>query len=249
MPALYVIVGFLVVQRLAELGFARRNQRALVTRGAIEVGRGHYPAMVALHAGERACRRSQVHRAGEAVERLQLLDRVALDRCTQPLPDHAVEVNEDAAAQQPVDLVLAGRVAAHQALDGGGLVGAVVVDVKAGVLLPARHDNVDEALEHAPFARLVERPRRVVVAIAVRDAEQVLEPVVRREDVPLEVEEYVAVLRLGQRREPLVGLHRRDELVHTAAFASCLVLHPRLLADVAQRGLADPVEPGPDRQA
>ena len=51
MPALYVIVGFLVVQRLAELGFARRNQRALVTRGAIEVGRGHYPAMVALHAG------------------------------------------------------------------------------------------------------------------------------------------------------------------------------------------------------
>ena len=51
-----------------------------------------------------------------------------------------MEVNEDAAAQQPVDLVLAGRVAAHQALDGGGLIGAVVVDVEAGVLLPARHD-------------------------------------------------------------------------------------------------------------
>ena len=51
MPALYVIVGFLVVQRLAELGFARRNHRALLARGAIEVGRGHYPAMVALHAG------------------------------------------------------------------------------------------------------------------------------------------------------------------------------------------------------
>jgi len=51
MPALYVIVGFLVVQRLAELGFARRNHRALLARGAVEVGRGHYPAMVALHAG------------------------------------------------------------------------------------------------------------------------------------------------------------------------------------------------------
>ncbi len=51
MPALYVIVGFLVVQRLAELGFARRNRRALLARGAVEVGQGHYPAMVALHAG------------------------------------------------------------------------------------------------------------------------------------------------------------------------------------------------------
>ena len=51
MPALYVVVGFLVVQRLAELGFARRNHRALLARGAVEVGRRHYPAMVALHAG------------------------------------------------------------------------------------------------------------------------------------------------------------------------------------------------------
>ena len=51
MPTLYVIVGFLVIQRLAELAFARRNQRALAARGAIEVGRGHYPAIVALHAG------------------------------------------------------------------------------------------------------------------------------------------------------------------------------------------------------
>ena len=50
MPALYAIVGFLVIQRLAELAFARRNQRALAARGAIEVGRRHYPALVALHA-------------------------------------------------------------------------------------------------------------------------------------------------------------------------------------------------------
>ncbi len=51
MPALYVIVGFLLVQRLVELAIARRNYRALLARGAVEVGRGHYPAMVALHAG------------------------------------------------------------------------------------------------------------------------------------------------------------------------------------------------------
>ena len=51
MPALYAVVGFLVVQRLAELGLARRNHRALLARGAVEVGQAHYPAMVALHAG------------------------------------------------------------------------------------------------------------------------------------------------------------------------------------------------------
>ncbi len=50
MPALYIIVGFLAVQRLAELCLARHNHRALLARGAVEVGRRHYPAMVALHA-------------------------------------------------------------------------------------------------------------------------------------------------------------------------------------------------------
>ena len=51
MSPLYAIVGFLVFQRLVELGIARRNHRALVARGAIEFGRRHYPALVALHAG------------------------------------------------------------------------------------------------------------------------------------------------------------------------------------------------------
>ena len=48
---LYLIVGFLVFQRLVELVIARRNQRALAARGAVEFGRRHYPALVALHAG------------------------------------------------------------------------------------------------------------------------------------------------------------------------------------------------------
>lgn len=51
MSSLCVVVGLLVAQRLAELAFARRNHRLLAARGAIEVGRRHYPAMVALHAG------------------------------------------------------------------------------------------------------------------------------------------------------------------------------------------------------
>ena len=197
-----------------------------------------------LDLNERPRRRGQVHRASEAVERLQLLDRVALDRGAQPLPGHAVEVDEHAAPQQPVDLVLAGRVAAHQALDGGGLVDAVVVDVEAGMLFPARHDVVDEALERVLLARRVERPRRVVVAVVVRDAEQVLDPAVCCEGVPFEVDEHVAVRRLGQRREPLLRLDGRDELVDAAALAPRLVLHPRLLADAGQRGLADSVESG-----
>ena len=48
---LYLIVGFLVFQRLVELVIAQRNHRALAARGAIEFGRRHYPALVALHAG------------------------------------------------------------------------------------------------------------------------------------------------------------------------------------------------------
>ena len=51
MSPLHAIVGFLVVQRLAELVLARRNHRALLARGAIEVGERHYSAFLALHAG------------------------------------------------------------------------------------------------------------------------------------------------------------------------------------------------------
>lgn len=51
MSPLYFVVGILVVQRLAELFIARRNHRELVARGGIEVGRRHYPLLVALHAG------------------------------------------------------------------------------------------------------------------------------------------------------------------------------------------------------
>lgn len=49
MSALYAVVGFIVVQRLAELAVATRNTRRLRARGAVEVGAGHYPAIVALH--------------------------------------------------------------------------------------------------------------------------------------------------------------------------------------------------------
>ncbi|AXG76446.1 isoprenylcysteine carboxyl methyltransferase family protein [Streptomyces paludis] len=44
--ALVLAVG---AERVAELAVARRNARWSLARGAVEHGRGHYPAMVALH--------------------------------------------------------------------------------------------------------------------------------------------------------------------------------------------------------
>jgi methyltransferase len=46
----YVIMAMVTLQRLAEMAIAGSNTRHLVARGAIEIGRSHYPVMVALHA-------------------------------------------------------------------------------------------------------------------------------------------------------------------------------------------------------
>lgn len=50
-PAAWALLAFLTAQRLLELVYANRNTRALLARGAVEHGRAHYPAMVAIHAG------------------------------------------------------------------------------------------------------------------------------------------------------------------------------------------------------
>jgi methyltransferase len=44
-----LLIGAVIVERGVELFRSRRNARELVSRGAIEHGQGHYPAMVALH--------------------------------------------------------------------------------------------------------------------------------------------------------------------------------------------------------
>ncbi len=44
------ILGAVTAERVAELALARRNTEALRRRGAVEVGAGHYPLIVALHA-------------------------------------------------------------------------------------------------------------------------------------------------------------------------------------------------------
>jgi methyltransferase len=47
--AAIAILGLVTVQRLAELWLSNRNTRRLVEQGAVEVGRGHYPLIIAVH--------------------------------------------------------------------------------------------------------------------------------------------------------------------------------------------------------
>ncbi len=44
-----LLVGYVILARLAELLVARRNTRRLLARGGHEVGRRHYPLVVATH--------------------------------------------------------------------------------------------------------------------------------------------------------------------------------------------------------
>jgi methyltransferase len=43
------LVGLVAVMRLLELAISRRNVRRLMARGAVELGRTHYPVMAAVH--------------------------------------------------------------------------------------------------------------------------------------------------------------------------------------------------------
>jgi len=45
-----ILLGYLTVQRLAELWWARRNEALLLAAGGVEYGRAHFPLMVLLHA-------------------------------------------------------------------------------------------------------------------------------------------------------------------------------------------------------
>lgn len=45
------LLTFVTLQRLSELAIARGNTRRLLAAGAVEVAPGHYPLVVAVHAG------------------------------------------------------------------------------------------------------------------------------------------------------------------------------------------------------
>lgn len=50
MTVALALIATVAVERLVEIAYAARNARALFARGAVEIGRGHYPLVVALHA-------------------------------------------------------------------------------------------------------------------------------------------------------------------------------------------------------
>jgi methyltransferase len=50
MTEVQIVLGLVLLQRLAELWFARRNTERLLREGAVEVGADHYPYFVVLHA-------------------------------------------------------------------------------------------------------------------------------------------------------------------------------------------------------
>lgn len=49
MTFFYLLAGFVVLQRLLEVAYARSNEKAMRRQGAIEVGAGHYKWIVLLH--------------------------------------------------------------------------------------------------------------------------------------------------------------------------------------------------------
>ena len=51
MTAAEVILVLVTLQRAGELVVARRNTQRLIARGAVEIAAGHYPLVVAVHAG------------------------------------------------------------------------------------------------------------------------------------------------------------------------------------------------------
>lgn len=55
MTGALLFLGFIILQRLGELALARRNTAALLARGAVEHGAGHYPLIVLMHAGWIIC--------------------------------------------------------------------------------------------------------------------------------------------------------------------------------------------------
>src|SRR3990172_9323508 len=195
--------------------------------------------------GDAAARVAQVDLAREAVQRLYALDRVALDAGPPPLPHGAEKINQDTAAQQPVDLVLTRSVATHQALQRGRLVWRVVVDVHGGVAIQPRDDEVHQLFERAlltgkrKFATIISRPERTKLSAAVHDAKQVVQTVVERVRVSLDVEKQVARRRHRQRRQAALRINgltrgREQQLVLQPPSPTPFQLKTRLFADARQ---------------
>lgn len=47
--AFIIFISFFILQRLSELFIARRNEKWLLSQGAVQYGQSHYPFMISLH--------------------------------------------------------------------------------------------------------------------------------------------------------------------------------------------------------
>ena len=217
-------------------------------RGSI-AGRQLEPRLELDDAGGRV---AQLDVPREAIDGLELLDRVALDAGANALSHRSEQVDQHATAQQAVDLRLARAVSAHQALQGGRLVGCVVVDVQIRVALEPFGEEVHERLEGGPLAGRCHVARAVPVArpeggeraVHVEDAEEVVEAVVVGVRVALDIEEEVARARQRQPGQATFGFDRlagcgQDELVRRRPHAASLHLEAGLGVNALERRRAD----------
>ena len=51
MTLFIIVISFVILQRIIELAIAKRNEKWLISRGAVEYGREHYKYIVMLHVG------------------------------------------------------------------------------------------------------------------------------------------------------------------------------------------------------
>ena len=125
--------------------------------------------------------------------------------------DDVVEIDEVIAAEQGVDLGLAGGVPPHKPPEGRGLIGRVVIDVHPGVLRTPGPDEVDHAPKHLGLLGVSHGPPRPVLrragGIDGHHPEEILATAFNREWIAFEIEEDIAGVRLGQPLQPLALDH------------------------------------------
>ena len=97
-------------------------------------------------------------RSVKIVKRLEGLQGVFFDAGPDGLLENGVQIDEDARAEQAVDFVFAGGVAAHQPFEFNGLVGREMVDMHGGIGVAPADDFVHDPFEGVLFFLGGERP-------------------------------------------------------------------------------------------
>ena len=85
--------------------------------------------------------------ACELVKGFDFFEGIFFDAGADGLFEGLVQIDQGAGTEQAIDFVFAGRVSSHQVLEGGGFVGAEMVDMDFGIGVASFGDFVDEPLE------------------------------------------------------------------------------------------------------